>query len=244
MGAYDDVRVEKQEKGVLDRFKKQNLLLKEFGEDGIKLYATVSPEKSIPTLESETGLEEEKIIKILEFMEQNGIILVVKGSLREVDQPFVLPKQKPREQAANEEEKDEFASTSAPSDEFELKPMGYSTSSRTKEKEEENEAEEEPLKPSFEFSSTRKEAKPEPSPFSGPSNLSPLEKKIYSKFGKVGLTVYSLIDGQRTAEEILNETGISEVKLVEILEYMDKEGIIRLEKPQDSAKTEEAKKKA
>ncbi|MBI4399732.1 hypothetical protein HY570_03195 [Candidatus Micrarchaeota archaeon] len=61
--------------------------------------------------------------------------------------------------------------------------------------------------------------------------LSSLEKMINERFGDIGLQVYSLIDGERTAEEILNQTGISEVELVEILEFMDKEGIIRLEKP-------------
>jgi len=71
----------------------------------------------------------------------------------------------------------------------------------------------------------------QPAPEAPTATLSPLEKTIYQKFGRLGLTVYNLIDGEKTAEEILNETGISEVKLVEILEFMDKEGIIRLEKP-------------
>ncbi|MFH1470381.1 MAG: hypothetical protein ABIF01_01415 [Candidatus Micrarchaeota archaeon] len=61
--------------------------------------------------------------------------------------------------------------------------------------------------------------------------LSPLEKIIYGRFGREGVEVYNLIDGEKTAEEILRETGISETKLVEILEFMDDEGIIKLEKP-------------
>jgi hypothetical protein len=66
-------------------------------------------------------------------------------------------------------------------------------------------------------------------------NLSPLEKIIFDKYAEIGVQVYNLIDGEKTAEEILNETGISEVKLVEILEFMDKEGIIKLEKPESDA---------
>jgi len=61
--------------------------------------------------------------------------------------------------------------------------------------------------------------------------LSPLERIIFEKFGREGVDVYNLIDGERTAEQILNETGVSEVKLVEILEFMDDEGLIKLEKP-------------
>ena len=61
--------------------------------------------------------------------------------------------------------------------------------------------------------------------------LSPLEKIIYNKFGREGVEVYNLIDGEKTAEQILRDTGISETRLVEILEFMDDEGIIKLEKP-------------
>ena len=61
--------------------------------------------------------------------------------------------------------------------------------------------------------------------------LSPLEKIIYNKFGREGVEVYNLIDGEKTAEQILKDTGISETRLVEILEFMDDEGIIKLEKP-------------
>ncbi|MFH1306731.1 MAG: hypothetical protein ABIH83_03720 [Candidatus Micrarchaeota archaeon] len=62
-------------------------------------------------------------------------------------------------------------------------------------------------------------------------NLSPMEKTIFEKYGEVGLKVYSLIDGERTAEQILNETGVSETKLVEMLEFMNEKGIIKLERP-------------
>ncbi len=73
-----------------------------------------------------------------------------------------------------------------------------------------------------------------PSPPSSPAgrtNLSPLEKLISDKYGPVGLKVYELIDGERTAEDILNETGLSESKLVEILEFMNEQGIIKLDRP-------------
>lgn len=68
--------------------------------------------------------------------------------------------------------------------------------------------------------------------------LSPLEKIIYEKYGQVGVRIYNLIDGEKTAEEILRETGVSEAKLVEVLEFMDEEGIIKLEKPEGEAKGE------
>ena len=71
----------------------------------------------------------------------------------------------------------------------------------------------------------------QPAPEAPTATLSPLEKTIYQKFGRLGLTVYNLIDGEKSAEDILNETGISEDKFIEMLEFMDKNGIIKLEKP-------------
>lgn len=61
--------------------------------------------------------------------------------------------------------------------------------------------------------------------------LTPGEKKIKGKYGQQGLDVYNLIDGQRTAEEIMNQTGVTENKLIEMLDFMEKEGIIKLEHP-------------
>jgi len=66
-------------------------------------------------------------------------------------------------------------------------------------------------------------------------SLSPLEKVLYRKHGSIGVKIYNLIDGEKTAEEILRETGVSEAKLVEILEFMDEQGIIKLEKPEEKA---------
>jgi DNA-directed RNA polymerase specialized sigma subunit len=76
-------------------------------------------------------------------------------------------------------------------------------------------------------------------PFSPPESLSPLERTIYEKYGEVGVKIYNMIDGEKTAEEILRQTGISEAKLVEILEFMDEQGIIKLEKPLEGAEEKE-----
>ncbi len=70
------------------------------------------------------------------------------------------------------------------------------------------------------------------------SDLNPVEKTIKDKYGEVGLKVYALIDGQKTAEEIMNDTGVSEAKLIEMLEFMEKQGIIKLEHPEQKAAAE------
>ncbi len=61
--------------------------------------------------------------------------------------------------------------------------------------------------------------------------LTPGERKIKAEYGQVGIDVYNLIDGQRTAEEIMKSTGVTETKLIEMLDFMEKKGIIKLEHP-------------
>lgn len=57
------------------------------------------------------------------------------------------------------------------------------------------------------------------------------EKIIFDKYGEQGLKVYELINGKTQVTEILAKTGIEKPKLVEILDFMDAEGIIRLDYP-------------
>ncbi|MFN3909817.1 MAG: hypothetical protein ACK4J0_01110 [Candidatus Anstonellaceae archaeon] len=65
-------------------------------------------------------------------------------------------------------------------------------------------------------------------------SLSAAEKEIFQKYGDIGLKVYSLIDGYRSAQEIMEEASISESLLIEMLNFMESKGIITLEdKSQD-----------
>ncbi|HSB46502.1 MAG TPA: hypothetical protein VLD37_00695, partial [Candidatus Bilamarchaeum sp.] len=96
--------------------------------------------------------------------------------------------------------------------------------------EEEAPPEEEKPPEEMEISAIEEEEKVEEGP-----ELSPVEKIISDKYGDIGLRVYALIDGQRTAEEIMRETGLTEPKLVEILDFMDEQGIIKLDYPKSGA---------
>ncbi|MFP3949545.1 MAG: hypothetical protein ACLFUZ_00415 [Candidatus Micrarchaeia archaeon] len=66
--------------------------------------------------------------------------------------------------------------------------------------------------------------------------LTPGERKIKKKYGEIGIDVYNLIDGQRTAEQIMRDTGITEKKLIEMLDFMENQGIIKLEHPERKKK--------
>ncbi len=127
-------------------------------------------------------------------------------------------KEKPPEEEekppAEEEEKEE-----APKEEEDVIPL---------EMEEEKPAEEEK---EIEAHEEEEEKPEEEAPEGEEAFLTPGEKKIKEKYGQQGLDIYNLIDGQRTAEEIMKQTGVTEAKLIEMLDFMEKEGIIKLEHP-------------
>jgi len=59
--------------------------------------------------------------------------------------------------------------------------------------------------------------------------LSPVEAIIYEKYGDKGLHVYAVCDGKKTGNEIIKETGVTQILMAEILDFMDQQGIIKLE---------------
>ena len=54
-------------------------------------------------------------------------------------------------------------------------------------------------------------------------------KTITNHYGGSGLKVYKLIDGKRSILEISNRVGIGQQKVVEIIKFMETEGIIKLD---------------
>lgn len=245
MAEKDVLDVVKNERSAIDRFKNQSLLRKQFGEEGLKVYSLIGEKHTVGDIISSAGISEERLVEILEFMDENGMIAVG---------------------ASPAPEKEEAGEGAEEAGEKEEEVGGKEAEAREVEGEAEDGAgvEEAPLprkgvrKPSVEevsggekageWSAPQKPAGKKPVGGSSlldggerveareaprGSSLSPFEKIIFDKFGATGLSVYKLIDGERTAEEILNETGVSEVRLVEILEFMEKQGIIKLEKPKE-----------
>lgn len=57
------------------------------------------------------------------------------------------------------------------------------------------------------------------------------ERIIQKRYGTLGMQVYSLIDGKKTAEEIMRKLNMVESKFLEILAFMEQSGIIMLNYP-------------
>lgn len=291
-----DYRIEKTEKGPLQRFKNQNLILQKFGQTGLKIYTAISPRRSAEQLRNDLGMDPDVFAGVLKYMEESGMVRLVavgeEGGAKKTEEPEEkteeiqeAPEQAPEpveeegtppeleqetegtsdraegDEAGDErpgddeaEEKGDGAQENVEEPRFEadaqdeIKPVdieegGDGAQENVEETLDDEEGPGPEMPPENEGAGqtwsegleapeiTGEDEEPEAPAEDDGDELSPVEKIIKEKYGDVGTKVYALIDGQRTAEEIMKETGITEAKLVEILDFMDKEGIIKLEYP-------------
>ena len=63
------------------------------------------------------------------------------------------------------------------------------------------------------------------------ADINVIENTIRERYGDAGLYVYNLIDGQRNTENIVLTAGIQESKVVEMLGFMEEQGIIKMRYP-------------
>ncbi|MEM2947952.1 MAG: hypothetical protein QXG02_00285, partial [Candidatus Anstonellales archaeon] len=223
MGIDKDSVVEKIETGPLQKFKNQNIVLKKFGKDALKVYNALDGKKTLGEIAKESGLEEGKVLEMVNFMLEKGVASA-KG------EELTKPKAEPTKIEVGEEKKVEEIKPEIPEEKEEIVVEKGEVAEvlETKEPEE--------IKPAIKPIEAEKieEEKPKEE-----KELTPVDKIIYDKYGKIGLEVYNRIDGIRTAEQIMSEVGISEEKLVEILNFLEEKGIIKLEHPEKKKKVEE-----
>ncbi len=285
-----DYRIIKLEKGPLQRFKNQNLILKRFGETGLQVYKAITGKRTAEELRRDLGVEPGMFAEILDFMRDAGMVelegvkahepergvetpeeiqpepeektgraleeLPPEEEAAEEEKPPLEEQPRKKRKAAEEEIRPEFPGEeitlmekeAAPEEFGEIKPIEFGEEKKPAKKKppeeeikpveeappeeeiqpEEREVPEEEIQPVSEEEGAGEEKRP---PEEAVSGLSPVEKIISDKYGDIGLRVYTLIDGQRTAEEIMRDTGLTEAKLVEILDFMDEQGIIKLDYP-------------
>ncbi|MGB9719673.1 MAG: hypothetical protein ACPL06_03730 [Candidatus Anstonellales archaeon] len=213
--------VEKLETGPLQKFKNQNVILKKFGKDSLKVYNALDGKKTLGEIVKESGLEEAKVIEMVNFMLEKGLAAAVG------EEP-IKPREKPVEEV--EERKEEIKpEMPEKKEEKELTPVAAEA------------VEKEEIKPAIKLEEKAVEKEERPKAEKEEKELTPVDKIIYDKYGRIGLEVYNRIDGIRTAEQIMSEVGISEEKLVEILNFLEEKGIIKLEHPEKKKAKEEKK---
>ncbi|MBI2079924.1 hypothetical protein HYT84_04100 [Candidatus Micrarchaeota archaeon] len=280
-----DYKITKIEKGPLQRFKNQNLLIKKFGEVGLQVYKTITGKRTAEQLRADLDIDPETFAQVLSYMEEAGMVELAPLETEISSEEVKEEAKEVRREKAREEEKEELPQIEEEKEEFEkpveedieIKPIEQDIEPISEEETAEKEEEKEELPPIEEEKESAEETKiefekeeeikpigeeeageetltqpEEEAPVEEKAEgeykeeeiapvteeeendveeLTPVEKIIKNKYGEVGIKVYNLIDGQKTAEEIMKETGLTESKLVEILDFMDEEGIIKLEYP-------------
>ena len=220
-----DYKITKIEKGPLQRFKNQNLLLKKFGEIGLQIYKVITGKRTVQELKKDLEIDEDLFVSIVNYMEEAGMVSLDQVG-KEPESTEKVTKQGEVKRPEEKEEPEEEIKIEPEEKEEDIEPLDI------EEPEEKEEPEEDLDITSSDDSNNEPDEEIE--------DLSPVERIIKEKYGEVGIKVYNLIDGQKTAEEIMKETGLTESKLVEILDFMDEQGIIKLEYPKGKKKIEEA----
>ncbi|MEM3364530.1 MAG: hypothetical protein QXS93_03405 [Candidatus Micrarchaeia archaeon] len=54
------------------------------------------------------------------------------------------------------------------------------------------------------------------------------QRAIFDKFGAEGVSIYASINGKKSVEEIRADLNMTASRIVEILEFMEREGVIQL----------------
>ncbi len=276
MAKGKDYKITKTEKGPLQRFKNQNLILKKYGEVGLKIYRGITGKRTVKELQKDLGIEKDMFDTIVDYMREAGMVEVTPAgeekkeeAPKEVEEEVIeeveeVPEEVEEEAPPEEVEEiapEEVEEEAPPEEEIEIekpeieaeeeeeygeeiKPIGIEPVEEKPEEEEEAPEEvEEEVEEEIPEEEPEEEAEEEEigeieeeAPEEEGEELTPIEKIIKDKYGDIGLQVYNLIDGQKTAEEIMNETGLSESKLIEILDFMDDQGIIKLDYPKGKEK--------
>ncbi len=244
------------------------MLLKKFGEIGLQIYKVITGKRTVQELKKDLEIDEDLFVSIVNYMEEAGMVSLDQvgkepestekaAKQGEVEKPE--EKEEPEEEIKIEpEEKEEDIEPldiEEPEEKDEIEPLDIEKPEEKEEPEEEikiePEEKEEDIEP-LDIEEPEEKEEPEEDlditssddsnnePDEEGEDLSPVERIIKEKYGEVGIKVYNLIDGQKTAEEIMKETGLTESKLVEILDFMDEQGIIKLEYPKGKKKIEEA----
>ena len=281
----------KRELPPIERFRNQNIILRSFGETGLRVFGAVDGKRDAEGIMKASNCTLKEYEKIIAFMRGNGMLEETSrfpkdltrsvkqmagggGSIGEKNEEGEEEKEKKSMGADNENpdeenneiEKDGKEKESGKDDDDDEETgkgrKGKESGNGDNENDDGENPEEDAISPEEETPAgkgkkknskkegrERKAISPElkiaqsrtreiGEEDAQTSALSPLEKKIFQKYGALGVDVYNLIDGQKTAEEIMLQTKISEVKLVEILEFLENEGIIKLEKPANAGKVQ------
>ncbi len=188
---------EKTPAPTLERFKRQNKILKKFGRDGLRIFKLIDGERTWSQILDESGVEEDVFSEFVEWVLKQGYVV-----------------EKEEELATEESESVKEVEEESEEPVISINPF-------------EEEVEEEKQEESNEENEVVKELE----------EVNENERIVREKYGELGVKVYHLIDGQKNAREIMDELGIDSKTLLEMLEFMERKGIIKLKHVESKTQT-------
>ena len=257
------MKIKKVEETYLMKFKNQVKISKMFGKEAIKVYNAIPKDNWIDEeeLAKITGMDKSTVIKIMEFMEKEGMVITPE---KEVVKEKVVEKVKEMPTKVLEKgiEPKKVVEEKEIKEEFEIKPEieeikteevremrkteeieEIKTEEAKKEEKIELEREtkeeelgfEEEIKPEFEVGTVEKveEEEIEEKP---QLSLSDEEKQIYDAFGESGIEVYKKLKEGKTPREIAISLGMNEGDVNEIKDFLINKGLIEQEVVEEEEK--------
>src|SRR5271157_2461849 len=89
MALGSDYKITKIEKGPLQRFKNQNLLIKKYGEIGLQIYKAITGKRTTQELRNDLGVDPSLFDQVLTYMSDVGMVKLepMTGKQAEPEEP-------------------------------------------------------------------------------------------------------------------------------------------------------------
>ncbi len=224
------MRYKLTERSFAEKMADKKELTKQYGKNGLKFYTKLSTYQEIDDAELSQLLYQFQLPEsVKDFLVSKGIL----EKVEDMEEPSPVVASPPKEEPPS------------------IAPEEPSIREEPPKKEELPKKEPEEL---FQLPEPKEETKipepsmePEPSiSIDGPSpslveepppedtNLTPVEKTIYRKYGEEGLKVYTIAGQGKNIREIAEMTGVSLDKVVEIMDFLKAMGLIEVEETTES----------
>ncbi|HSB47325.1 MAG TPA: hypothetical protein VLD37_04870, partial [Candidatus Bilamarchaeum sp.] len=94
-----EYRIKKLEKGPLQRFKNQNLLIKKFGEVGLQIYKAITGKRTTTELRKDLGVDQALFDQVVNYMVDAGMVELepTSGEAHKAEQAPEVPEAPPEE---------------------------------------------------------------------------------------------------------------------------------------------------
>lgn len=242
----------------VQRFRFESVLTEKFGRDGLRVYFMINGTNTVGQIFTHTGLDERRLLDILKLMASSGVIRIEDALLEPVSATAKPSQAPPAPEPAPKPVQPVLSAAQAPEALPEKpKPVLYSpplpaaapVQPRTEQVQAQPESQPEgaqaPAAPAKRMEIKYDEAYRPPSTIAGAISAKigvrlpvrksiglfgklKLEAELLHHFGQKGMSLFSLINGERTDIELSKEARLRLSEVDKILEFLAKDGWVEM----------------